>query len=493
MPLESQRLLVSAQASFEREPKQKKRVVPVIRVKDIQGPITSELVETLHLIDLRIRALNLFFPIRAEGGNLEKRSERQGSIALRGDILQPVFLPNEKLNPLYYLRSLEGMRITILDPTKNRTQATPLGIVGEEPQAPARLIDFFTEPKDQFRKYRIVNGKPHRLVSPNGATSTNLVILKITKNFEESDNVAFQIIKTIDPVLNLAQGARNVLNYFFEFDEESSIQNSINLTYVNPGETSGNNPREFALSSPDTITRGKSFLRKQIENVFFEPTRTRLIQQLNEIVENELKFLTQGVQEVSLLPIVISDFPNGTVAAEKFVLDFASVGMPISLLDLGIHFGRYSGTIPKDSISKDASKKQQEHERGQAFDLTLVPYYIRTGIVLKKHTPFILTSQFPARNHSNLAFRTFPNIRLKSDLTTSVYEAPQIKIIPDSTASMSQLIADMFSRWARIETGTEEILSINDLTDDDQRWYHVFATTFGGGSLRGGSGATGSF
>ncbi len=483
MPLESQILNASAQASFEREPKQKKRVVPVIRVKDIQGPITSELVETLHLIDMRIRALNLFFPIRAEGGNLEDRADRQGSIALRGDILQPVFLPNEKLNPLYYLRSLEGMRITILDPTKNRTQATPLGIVGKEPQAPVRLIDFFTGPKDQFRKYRIVNGKPHRLVSPNGATSTNLVILKITKNFEENDFI--KIIKIADPVLNLAQGARSVLNYFFGFDEESPIQNAINLTYAN-------NLRAFSLSSPDTITRNKSALRSQIEDVFSGSTRERLLQQLNEIID-ELSPFTQGVQEVSLLPIVISDFPSGTTAAEKFVLDFASVGMPISLLDLGIHFGRYSGTIPKDSISKDASKKQREHERGQAFDLTLVPYYIRTGIVLKKHTPFILTSQFPARNHSNLAFRTFPNIRLKSDTTTSVYEAPQIKILADSTASMSELIADVFSRWATITTGVEDIFSINDLTDDDQRWYHVFATTFGGGSLRGGSGATGSF
>ncbi len=465
-------------------PPQQRRVVPVIRVKDIQGSITRELVETLHLVDLRIRGLNLFFPIRAERGNLEERADRQGAIVLRDQILQPIFLPNEKLNPLYYLRSLEGMKITILDPLKNRTQATPFGIVGEEPQAPPSLIDFFTGPKDQFRKYRIANGKPHRLVSSNGTTSTNLVILKITKNFETNDII--KILKISDPLLSLAQGARSVLNYFFGFDEESPILQTINLRYAN-------NLTIFNLSSADTIssTRGKTALRNQIEEHFSGSIRVRLLQQLNEIVD-ELKLFAQGVQEVSLLPIVISDFPNGTTAAEKFVLDFASVGMPISLLDLGVHFNRYTGTIPKDAISKDASLKQREHERGQALDLTLVPYYVRTGIILKKHTPFILTSQFPARNHSNPAFRTFSNIRLKSDPIISAYEAPQIKITADSTASMSQLIADMFSRWARITTGTEDILSINDLTDDDQRWHHIAAEkfTFGGGISQGGGGGS---
>ena len=98
------------------------------------------------------------------------------------------------------------------------------------------------------------------------------------------------------------------------------------------------------------------------------------------------------------------------------------------------------------------------------------------------------------QNRSILAFRKFPDIRLKNNPSISAYEAPQIKIIPDSTASMSQLIADMFRVWATIQTGTEDILSINDLTDDDQRWHHVVAEkfTFGGGALRG-AGAGGSF
>ena len=444
------------------------RVVPVIGVPDVEGSITRDLVAALHLMDLRIRSLNLIFPVRDSGLLLEaKAAANWGEDNInqtRDGILQAIFIPNQPLNNNYYLRSLEGMTMTFLDPTSSKIQGSgSKGIIGEDPQSlveSARtVLDWGSEP---IHQYRIAIGRPHRLVQPDRESnpiSVNLVLMQITSIDKPSKIInEFRLIKGVNS------------------EDVTFVESSVVLKY-------NNIDTSFSLFSLPGLRDGDADIQNQIKTNFAADEQTRLLAQWKEILS---QINNEEVGDRTYLPVVISDFAGGESAATDFVLKFASIGFSISLLDLGVFYKKYSGSDV--DVTGGSSKMAQEHARGDAFDLSLVPYYAISGMILKSHTPFILSQQFNPHKHPHQIFKAFPQITDANKL--SAYSSPIIKVVRQPSAiqensskaedkefvkanqnEIKLLIKGILS-VSKVENGSEEIFSFDDLSADDQHWYH---------------------
>jgi len=114
------------------------------------------------------------------------------------------------------------------------------------------------------------------------------------------------------------------------------------------------------------------------------------------------------------------------------------------------------------------------HNMGNAVDLSLVPWYIKTGIAMKNYGPHILSPQFNPRNSARIFQAVVPDIEWKNS-DENIWEHPRIKIVghntsgtPDAKKNSEEAIQTLIDRW-----GVNDVLSLSDLEEGDKTWYHI--------------------
>ena len=89
------------------------QIVPVARRDDIAGPLSHSMINVLHLLDLRLRALNkpLFANILGKNDTEKK---------MKSLFFQALYIPTARMNPAYRISTLTGFELYVLQTTSTQ-------------------------------------------------------------------------------------------------------------------------------------------------------------------------------------------------------------------------------------------------------------------------------------------------------------------------------------------------------------------------------------
>lgn len=177
-----------------------------------------------------------------------------------------------------------------------------------------------------------------------------------------------------------------------------------------------------------------------------------------------------SVPHAIFLPVVIqSPIPTS-------IMNFTLPGYPFSLMDIAAMSPTYfyggGPFVPKSGVRGD------QHARGMAVDVTLAPYYARTGWVLREDTPhpFLSNTTTHAVPPMSLAIggleMQFGSQRLHSgDKTGSI-----VLSIEKEALSEKDVEAIFVKVLANNTASTFSFNPMGALRSEDKFWYHVAMT-----------------
>jgi hypothetical protein len=236
------------------------------------------------------------------------------------------------------------------------------------------------------------------------------------------------------------------------------------------------------LSSSSNFEISKKDFKNQITMIAANPDdATRLLQEFENAIQN----LPQSDLRI-YLPVILHSMSQiqGNDEFTPFVLKNAHINWTISMLDLGLYATGFS--FPGSDETADPQKPDsQSHSTGNAVDLTLLPWYLKTGIALKSHYPHILHPDFNPFQPGN-GTAMFAAIAAETSVTwniatgkyygNSIWKGePYVKVTghttsstPESVEASRNLLTEVITR-----SGLQDVITVDDLFTGDQTWYHI--------------------
>jgi hypothetical protein len=456
---------------------QGKNIAVVLHTGDVNpagGGLNHALVRALHILDLRIRGLNrsILYPPSLSNANLQGYSIRhylEPRLVLKGN-----YIPNFLINAFYYLRGLvdPDINLTILPPVQN--YSINMGAVERDSGIGA------------CTKIRII-GDP--IISKRD-DSVDFVVLKFTE-YKKGGTQLQSIVINNNP-LPLWAGGGVASEYaclqYKIFGKDANYESGTLYTV-----------QQIVNEKGDDV---RIPLKNQINRF---PQKDKIIKQAKRVVEILSKYFKDD-QTASYLPVII----NGPVSSDT-IMNLGYPGIPLTLLDIA-YFSHipFTGATPSDNLSKH---KLNVHALGKAIDISLAPYYAKTGMSLIQKDPYLLSGDFSHHSYGNLIVDEKINIKLRTKLSSSSDESipsniqyvraqdfiemnivnvdgikyrngrliSEIKLniekIEDSQNKVEEVFDLLFT--TPTEEGVKPVSpefkydALNDLIQDDRYWYHM--------------------
>ena len=413
------------------------------------------MVDSLHLLDLRIRPFNMYV-----AGTTDGTFSGVGWSAVmhedRGKIFKPIYIPTYRLNPYYYLYRLMTCAMYIVPPTSPLT-VTDINLVTK---------DYHTDPTGLAKPQYAISGGDPVLMDATNAKKFHFVIWRIGDYESEG--------KT--PVEKVLLGS-DTNEYSGPLYEGREIETA--------------NSKGIFAQAIDSIS---------VSRLGGEAEVTRIKGEL----ANAVKSIGGDTGGRWYLPTITRMVPHEYETDN--LMGYVHAGIPMSLADMLALGGRnFPGGITE--VDANSGPKAREHADGKAVDVSLAPYYAMTGIVLKPHSPYILSPKFnvlaPNDSEQNRPFNDIPYLKnaynwtvislggkqpdgdvLTNGITidnqeyeanTKVLNIPLNGLGRIPGTSTQSIFDDAFS-----EMGTSlrfDVKSLNDL--DTQEWWHFKASSFG--------------
>jgi hypothetical protein len=168
---------------------------------------------------------------------------------------------------------------------------------------------------------------------------------------------------------------------------------------------------------------------------------------------------------------------HASTLTSQTVVDNCSTGWGLSLVDLGGWIHSMGQRFPGSNVSSlDTVKEgQSSHLNGNAIDLTLLPYYLKNGIVLKNHNPYILSNKYLSLDANNVRAPVshrehLPNRFVKT--TTWDMGLGGATMYPIEGNAQIQAQTKAFLNSLIAASGAASVVSLEDFSDNDQKMYH---------------------
>jgi hypothetical protein len=215
---------------------------------------------------------------------------------------------------------------------------------------------------------------------------------------------------------------------------------------------------------------------------------TNLINQFNAII-NEL----EAIPDASTNEIYLMAITRGAFVPDDIVKNI-NAGWGMSLIDIGymtpLRFSGSASFVKSSGIAQD----QSAHVQGLAIDFSLIPYYLRTGLVLKPHSNDVVLSEIPGEREHQRRIGNIPTFYIISgrDYWSGRKASPH-KNLPgkfgnitagdlnetftvkkiNGNAAVTTAVNNALARFiaeSQLPAGT---FRIDDLAADDQELYHI--------------------
>ena len=412
--------------------------VAVIKVDNTTEGMQASLIQELHALDLRLRPLNRYL-FTTEARPFEDpilSPNKANDLKIKKDIFKAIYIPNFTVNRFYRISGLTGFDMNIIN--LNRTQDNVVGIVNKNHPKIGTLQKGLL-----FEDFVIESGDPIRLKD----AKPHFVILRaIFRGNQNTINLAV-LGNDIKKEINTLRGiVENVTGGAITSAEVEAI---------------------ITQFSPPTNDQFPVF----IPAIFEGPINT------NDIMKN----LDPG------FPLTIFD-----AAYDGFP--------PPDSLKFEVSTFRFPGVVTlEDPDSKgEAGGGELAHAGGLAIDVSLVPYFATTGIVLAPHNPYILSGSYNPIQNSGLLHGPIYNGQgsiltpIPTEFTTPgpvsqtirrEFNPTETKLTTKDSVKQSQIAKLTFENLFKLKglvvestepsVPTKIFMEFDDLHINDQFFYHL--------------------
>jgi hypothetical protein len=407
----------------------------VIRVDDSSPGLNQDLVDRLGLIDLRLRALNFaLFSERVRPNDVlhPMSQDLTDRLQMKRSMFKAIYVPSYSMNAFYRIAGLRGLAVSLVN-TRDYTKSVQEG--PGKPLTPADLQNVFPQAPWEFF-----------------ALAGDFVV-QAGAPFRLDANSYFAILRYV-PDGSLQLGTSKLLTSPAEI--QTNLDNIKSVVY---GYTKG------AISKDDVQRVYDSFSPDSEDAVY--------------------------------LPVVF----HGPIDPDRF-LEHIDPGIPLSLYDIGYNnrqvLSMWSFSFPGHSALSDPEpgNEQLQHTAGGGIDLSLFPYWAKTGITLRRCNDYVLSTSYtalPQHTHPDLYsgkflgtvgfVETVANSTLTSFKTATgqtVQEEIPIDILTNSMAVIPKNgatdVAKTNEIFSQIIIGPPDlsgIFKLEDLEENDRIFHHV--------------------
>ena len=395
-------------------------VLPVVQVESINGGINQGMVQTIHLMDIRLRALNeaLFRPFFSSDFRFYRAKK---------NVFKALFLPNERVNGEYRIANFRNgstgnaFRMYILQPIKN--------------SRPDEAIDAkaIREVSGLGTKFRIVS-KPIDLRS-----SYSFAMLRA------DGEDTFRINGNVIPMFR-----GNV----FREDGKSRTNRQIDNISEIPIDVRSTIKAEFE----DAAKRATSIPEEvMLPVIFVGPIAS------DTVIDNTEPGLTMTMLDLAQFV----NLPGSNVTIQSNISNEKEKHSNMTAIDMSLvpWYGA-TGYVLKDTpqpyiLSRDYDPRTGGHPHGNASSLSASQKVFITSGQTKENLEF---SRSVTGSQANLNL-------FDVKLTLKKKDEPQIKASSDA-AIKAALNAQLAAAGAGFE------FNVDDLPQNDRFWYHLEATDF---------------
>ena len=360
--------------------------IAVFGMDSVQAGVKRGLMETMHLVDLRLRPLSssiLYNELSVDtfgfdkGRVYYKTVDAYGQVysgvgqrspyasSLRNDLFDPIFIPTDQKSPRFVLSNFMGMNMQLFDIDKSSN--TDAAYYATMPNMEKMTKDSGTKEISPKFRFVIASETPVRVASKDW-DKEKFVILAVISAGEwfrrlgmDREGIITEAVLASDmyKIPQIGTPPHAALNF-------NTLNGGVKPTYLGPGiEPPGWNP-EIKLYNLEVLKNFREVLKSMVPG------------SVRSKVDAAIDSVAGTYSGEVLFPAVIKA-PSGFNRTK--MLDCMQPGTPLSTYDLAqLAQPPFETVFPVDL---DSGPVAHSHADGRAIDMNFVPYYLNSGWVFK--------------------------------------------------------------------------------------------------------------